>query len=171
MKKVVFLAGLPGVGKSTIARKLAEKTGGSVLDIDRIKGEVVDPSLVASVIDPPDVRWKCYKQAADEVSFLFEQGASTIFVDEVFHLQSLRERLEALCTQRNMDVLWVEVQCPYEEVENRLRSNGRDGHILSTEEALRMNLLFRELFEPFPQDKANHLTFRNEAGCDVCCLV
>jgi len=171
MKRIIFLAGLPAVGKSTLARKIAERECGLVLDIDEIKREMVDPSLVTSTIDPPEIRWKYYEKAVEKIFLLFEEGASIVIVDEVFHLQFLRKKVEDLCAERGARVLWIEVQCSYREVEKRLRASGRDGHILSTEEALKMYLLFEEIFEKFPVDKANHLVFENEGNFDADSLV
>ncbi len=165
-KKVVLLAGLPGVGKSTLARKIANKECGLVLDIDEIKRKIVDPKLVTSTIDPPEVRWRCYEEAAEKVFFLLEKGASTIIMDEVFHLAILRQKLEELFLQKGIEVFWLEVRCSHVEVERRLREKSRNGHILSTDEALKMNLLFEGIFERFPEGKKNHIIFRNEAGCD-----
>ena len=171
MKRIVFLAGLPGVGKSTLARKIAEKVGGSVLDIDKIKKKIVDPNLVTSTIDPPEVRWACYEKATEEIFALLDTGASPIIVDEVFHLQSLRQKLEILCAEKGAEILWIEVRCSYEKVEKRLRASDRKGHILSTEEALKMNRLFEQIFEGFPDNKANCLTFNNEDDCNTGNLV
>lgn len=44
---------------------------------------------------------------------------------------------------------------PYEIVQARLSMNGRIGHILTTEDALKMYIMFKEVFEPFPFGKGN----------------
>jgi len=169
--RVILLAGLPGVGKSTLARRIAAVVNGKVLDIDKIKKELVDPSLVASTIDPPEVRWKCYERAFEEIFVILGNGTSTVVVDEVFHLHSLREKLEALCVGEGSEVMWIEVVCSRTLVEERLRAKLREGHILSTDEALKMNALFAEIFEKFPPHKINVKTFVNEGPGDVESLV
>lgn len=157
MQKLVLLAGLPGVGKSTIARKIASTEGGTVIDLDDFKREAVASALVTSQIDPPEVRWAYYESAL-ACAFTLD---GIVVMDEVFHLQSLRTRLEQVCTARGTRVQWIEVQCPYAVVEKRLRATTRVGHILSTDEALKMYLLFQEIFERFPEGKENHVVMNN----------
>ncbi|MFH1404842.1 MAG: AAA family ATPase [Patescibacteria group bacterium] len=150
MRKLILFAGLPGVGKSTISKKLSKKIGATLVNIDDFKKCDVDPVLVRSQIDPPELRWVYYQKALNYVFGLFERGTATVIMDEVFHLHSLRAQLEALCVQQGVDVLWVEVRCSYQVVKQRLQSKKREGHLLSTQEALNMYLLFRDIFEAFP---------------------
>lgn len=43
---LVIMAGLPGTGKSTLARALAERTGAFVLDKDSMRAALFPPSLI-----------------------------------------------------------------------------------------------------------------------------
>ena len=168
MKKLILLAGLPGVGKSTISKKISQKTGAKILDIDDFKRVDVDPSLVTSQIDPPDVRWKYYQKALEHVFQLFETSdIANIIVDEVFHLKELRDKIDSLCFDKGIDVLWIEVTCPYELIERRLRAQTREGHILSTDEALNMNVLFEKIFEKFSIDCNNHIILENVGDVEM----
>jgi predicted kinase len=166
-----LFAGLPGVGKSTISRKISQNIGARVVDIDDFKKESVDPTIVTSQIDPPEVRWAYYQKAFQHVCSLFAQGVSIVIMDEVFHLGSLRTRLETLCQEQGIETMWVEVKCPYEIVKRRLQATKREGHILSAEEALKMYLMFRESFEKFPTDSQNHIILSNENDSDVHQLI
>jgi predicted kinase len=166
MKKLLLLAGLPGVGKSTVSGILIEKLGAKSVDIDDFKKLVVDSRTVTREIDPPATRWLYYQHAIQHVLDLFEQGISIVIMDEVFHLNSLRMQLEEVCVERGVQVVWIEVCCSYETVAKRLESSGRPGHILSTEEALAMHLLFKEIFEPF-SGANNHKVVDNEDWVDV----
>lgn len=171
MKKVLFFAGLPGVGKSTISKQVTEKMGAKIVDLDDFKRIYVDPALVTNQIDPPEVRWNYYQKAMEYVFDLFDHGLSMVVIDEVFHLNSLRLRLEALCAKQNVQVVWVEVCCGYDVVEKRLRSKGREGHILSTDEALRIHLQFERIFEKFSIGSQNHIIANNEGDVEVDALV
>lgn len=171
MKKLLLFAGLPGVGKSTISKEVKRKIGAEIVDLDDFKKTDVDPTLVKSEIDPPELRWNYYQKALKYVFDIFDKGVSVAIMDEVFHLSSLRAKLEILCVEKQTQVLWVEVRCPYEMVEKRLRSTNRDGHILSTDEALAMNLLFEKIFEKFPTDSQNHIVINNEIDSNMDLLV
>lgn len=164
MKKLLLFAGLPGVGKTAISRMVGEKNGAKIVDIDDFKKIDVDPTLVKSQIDPPELRWAYYQKALKYVFSLFDQGVSTVIMDEVFHLNSLRMQLESLCSGK-CQVLWIEVRCPYEIIEKRLQMTAREGHILSTGEALKMNLLFKEIFEKFYSQ--NHIVINNKNNANV----
>jgi predicted kinase len=171
MKKLLLFAGLPGVGKSTISSKFSKKAGAKIVDIDNFKKTNVDPTLVKSQIDPPELRWSYYQKALEHVFGLFEQGILVVLMDEVFHLNSLRIQLETLCAEQCVQVLWIEVRCPYEVVAKRLQLTRREGHILSSEEAIKMNLLFQEIFEKFPTESKNHIIVNNEEIGNVDLLI
>lgn len=171
MKKLLLFAGLPGVGKSTISREVRKRTGAKIVDLDDFKKTDVDPDLVRSQIDPPELRWSYYQKALEHVFGLFDETISTVIMDEVFHLDSLRTRLEVLCAKQNVQVLWVEVRCSYETVGMRLKAKKREGHILSTEEALKMHLMFEEIFEKFSNHSQNHIVINNENVGDMDLMV
>ena len=171
MKRLLLFAGLPGVGKSTLSKKVGGETGARIIDLDDFKKTSVDPALVTKEIDPPELRWSYYQKALEHVFDLFEEGVSTVVMDEGFHLQPLRLKLEVLCMKQNVEVLWIEVRCSYSTVKERLRSTDRSGHILSIEEALRMNRMFEEIFEIFPAHGHNHIVINNEGNIDMDALV
>ncbi len=171
MKKILLFAGLPGVGKSTISRGVGEIIGAKVVDIDHFKKSIVDSAQVKSEIDPPELRWTYYKEALDHAFELLDNNESIIAMDEVFHLQSLRSRLEAYCTVFKTQVIWIEVRCSYRVVKKRLSTQERDGHLLSTDETLRMHLMFREIFEKFPDSHQNYIAVDNEESSGVNLLV
>lgn len=171
MSELLLFSGLPGVGKSTISRAVGEKTGATVVDIDEFKKIDVDPALLKSQIDPPEQRWAYYQKALGHVLDLYGQGIATVIMDEVFHLHSLRTKLEALCAERNVRVLWIEVRCTYETVEKRLQSKARNGHVLSTSESLKMYTLFTGIFEKFPDCTGNHIIVHNESDANTDLVV
>lgn len=169
--RILLFAGLPGVGKSTISRGVGQKTGATIVDLDDFKKTDVDPLLVKHEIDPPDLRWSYYQKALEHVFIRFEQGLAMAIMDEVFHLHSLRTQLESRCAERQVQTIWIEVQCPYEVVKERLQSTPRTSHILTSEEALNMYLRFKEIFETFPANSKNRIAVNNEHNTDIDLLV
>jgi len=171
MKKLLLFAGLPGVGKSTLSKAMGEITGAKIVALDDFKKTTVNQELVKHQIDPPELRWSYYQKALHHVFRLFDQGTPIVIMDEVFHLSSLRTQLETLCALQNIRVLWFEVRCSYPVVKERLQSSIRESHILSTEEALKMHVMFTEIFESFPIGTKNHIVVNNEKQTNVVYLV
>jgi predicted kinase len=167
MNRLVCFAGLPGVGKSTLSQAVSGISGAQIIDIDDFKRVHVDPELVRSQIDPPELRWKYYRDSAEHAFSLFGQGSTMAILDEVFHLHSLRMKMEEFCRNNGVSVLWVEIRCSYSVVEERLTRQSRQGHILSTNEALRMYLLFQDIFEAFPDHAENHLVISSDELEDI----
>jgi predicted kinase len=169
--RLLLFTGFPGVGKSTISQGVGQRTGATIVDLDDFKKTDVDPLQVKHEIDPPDVRWAYYQKALECVFDKFDQGLRMAIMDEVFHLRSLRDQLESRCANREVQAIWIEVQCPYAVVRKRLESTTRPGHILTTEEALNMYLRFQDIFEAFPANSKNRIVVNNEHDTDINLLV
>lgn len=162
MKHLVLTSGLVGVGKSTVAKAIAQRLGGHFVDVDDFKKSIVDSVKVKEVIDSPEVRWVYYEKALEHViGVMSNDKDSVVVIDEVFHLATLRSRIESFCSSVGITVLWVEVKSPFGTVKRRLEGKGREGHILSTEEALTMHLMFKEVFEPFNLND-NYICLNND---------
>ena len=167
MKKnlIILIAGLPGVGKTSIADKIADfysVNGANPLriDIDDIKREVVPMDQLSSGIDSDEVRGSYYKLATKRASESLNGNFDVIIMEEVFHKKHLRKDIETVASSSGFEVLWIHVTCPYETVESRLLEKNRaiSGHILDTSTALRMNLEFAEMFEDF---NSNFIEIKN----------
>jgi predicted kinase len=159
MNKLILIAGLPGVGKSTLSRRVAEQENAEIVDIDDFKRNEEDPGLIASQIAPPEVRWRYYEKA---LAHAFSLKVSTVVMDETFCFHSLRERLEDRCFLQGVEVQWIEVRCNSEMVERRLLEKVRVGHLLSPQEAVQMHHLFKEIWEEFPSQKNNHVVVHTD---------
>jgi len=161
MNKLVLFSGLPGVGKTTISKVFCQKNNGQAIDLDDFKKTDVDPKLVKEEIDPPDVRWNYYQKALDHARMLFLGGAHLVVMDEVFHLASLRKKIDEFCAERGIHVVWVEIRCPYSVVGDRLHMHEREGHLLSRQETLLMYRLFDAIFEPFEDRRGSRILVQN----------
>lgn len=164
-KTLVLFAGLPLSGKTTISKEVGRRLGFPIVDIDMFKRLVADPTKVAKEIDPPEVRRQYYELALNHVEQLLCDNRGVI-IDEVFHLALLRAWITNWCTQTGINVIWVDVVCDRAVVEQRMSCGVRHGHILSTEEALQMNALFRGIFEPFG-NTPNYVCVNNSGNTDL----
>lgn len=169
-KTIVFFAGLPGSGKTTICQRMAELTRVPYIDIDDFKRRVVDPNEVTEGVDPPDLRMTYCRLALGEAFRSFKKGASTVIMDEVFPFHSVRSELERVSKERGARVLWIQVRAQREVALARL-SNLRAGHILSQEQAEKIYKMCARSFEPFPEGSLNHFVLENGNGCDIDYLV
>jgi predicted kinase len=145
-RDLILLTGLPGVGKTTLAKEFARQTKGVHFDIDHVKKVVVPKDEVAEEIDPPEYRFKYYAETIRKLPHLFaENAAQTVIIDETFHLKEFRELWEEAAKELNIRVHWVETLCDEECMRERLRiGKDRENHILG-DKAFPMYLRFREV--------------------------
>lgn len=126
MLKLIFIHGLPGVGKLTVARSLAELTGFKVfhnhLTVDLVGAvfEFGSPQFV----ELREMIWLAvFSQAAaaklDGLIFTFAPDRT---VREGF-IESTREVVES----SGGEVLFVELRCSTEELERRIEQPSRHG--------------------------------------------
>lgn len=69
MQKLVFFVGVAGTGKTTIARKLAERMPAAFLDRDTVGGRFVEHALVQNGLDPNDRDSEYYKRHLRDLEY------------------------------------------------------------------------------------------------------
>jgi gluconate kinase len=95
---VIFVAGLVGVGKSSIAKLLSERLSIHYYDIDEVKKAVYpkDPDFERNMREgipfKEETRLKVFRQVAADFSHLAEKHKHLI-VDETLHLRRPRRKL------------------------------------------------------------------------------
>ena len=75
----ILLAGLPGTGKTTLARNLASRTGGVVLNKDEVRAALFAPKSIEYTTEQDDFVMTKIIEAA--VALLREQPEQMIFLD------------------------------------------------------------------------------------------
>ncbi len=156
MQIVKLIAGLPGVGKTTLAKKLVEDSGGCLRHLDMDDYKVISGQSSNDSIDGLDVRRAYYNVAADEILRLSreEEDFSGVVLEEIFHIRALRIEMMEKLQGGGLYVEWIHVTCPFEVVKQRLEENPRQGHMLTTEQSLKLYRDFESLFEAF-DDREN----------------
>src|ERR1700753_4298800 len=75
----VLFAGLPGTGKSTLARAIAERLGAAVLDKDRVRGALFPGALTDYTTQQDEL---CMRAMLEAAAYLTELGrVEYIFFD------------------------------------------------------------------------------------------
>ena len=117
---IVLFCGLPGVGKSTLARSVACRTGASILSSDKIRKELI--------------RYPTYTRTEGRLvydvlmlltKYLTAAGIDCI-LDATFNRERSRMEVENKLLSNNVRLYVIECNCPEEIVLERLRNRKND---------------------------------------------
>ena len=105
---IVMMAGLPGTGKSTVARALAERIKGAVLDKDVIRAALFAPSHIEYSREQDDFCQAIMLQAA---AYLLGKNPSlhVILDGRTFSRRYQRERVFEFCSR--LGTRWAILEC------------------------------------------------------------
>jgi adenylylsulfate kinase len=105
---LVIMAGLPGTGKSTVARSLAQRLPGTVLDKDIIRASLFTPAQVDYSRVQDDF---CQEIMLQTAAYLLGRTLSLyVFLDgRTFSRHYQRERVLAFCSQ--LETRWAILEC------------------------------------------------------------
>lgn len=158
MAKLIALAGLPGVGKSSIARGLARRSGAVWLRIDSM-----DQAIRASGTAPSDLLDWTYRAAQAIATDNLILGLDVI-ADCVNDCEEAREGWESAARRSNTEVVWLEVLCnDVEEHRRRIETRSTDVVGLSLPD---WNAVAGRTYAPL---KRNHLVIDTAyRGLDEC---
>jgi len=119
---LIVFAGLPGVGKSTLARALAQKTRAQWLRIDTIEQAIVESTLgVPSAVDAG--YRAAYGVAADNLAL-----GHRVIADSVNSIALTREAWRGVAEAAGVQLVEIEVICS-DPAEHRRRVEGRGADI------------------------------------------
>ena len=157
---IIFVGGLPGAGKSSVSRRLADKLGFYYYDIDEIKKEVYqqDPdfehNMAHGIPFKDETRQKVFERVVEDFKYMRDSYEHMV-VDETLHKRELRHVLfdGAKKYFKNYFIIWVEVDEAI--VAQRFASKVREGHILK--DPMKMHLGFKREFEPFQKSSIHCL--------------
>ena len=124
--RLVAFAGLPGTGKSSVARALAARLGAPLFDKDRVREALFGPRHVAYSRAQDDLVVRCLLAAAEQ---LFASGAAELALldGRTFARHEQVDELVRWARERAVELAWIECRCPSETARARLASDACDG--------------------------------------------
>jgi predicted kinase len=105
---IVIMAGLPGTGKSTLARALAQRLSGAVLDKDAIRAVLFQPAHVEYSLAQDDF---CQEIMLQTAAYLLakDAGLQVLLDGRTFSRRYQRERVIEFCRQAR--TTWATLEC------------------------------------------------------------
>ena len=161
----VLFAGLPGTGKSTLARAIAERLGAAVLDKDRVRGALFPGSLTDYTPQQDELCMRAMLEAAaylterERVEYIFFDGRT---FSRQAHIQ------DVLLAAARAGARWrvVHVKCADAVAEERLARSDPSHPAQNRDPALYRRI--QQQFEPITQAK---LEVDTTAGTDAVLAV
>ncbi|MGV9817199.1 bifunctional aminoglycoside phosphotransferase/ATP-binding protein [Nocardia xishanensis] len=129
--RLALVGGLPGTGKSTVARRLAAATGAPVLSTDQLRTELAAARIVtgeggefgAGRYSPAN-KARVYDELLDRARTLLASGVSVI-LDASWVDEGERRRAADLAEQTHSDLVQLRCTCPRELAAGRIRERPR----------------------------------------------
>ena|SRR3989338_8970869 len=149
---VIFIAGLIGTGKTSLARSLSKELNIYYYDVDLVKKVVypTDPdyeyNLKNNIPFSDKTRTKVFNQVVRDFSKLAKKH-KYIIVDETLHKKSTRQVLFNGATKYFGSYIIVLIKANEKNIKKRLEKNKRIGHLLKN--PFNMYLSFKNKFEAF----------------------
>lgn len=132
---IIFVGGLIGAGKSTVAKGLAERLGFLYFDLDEVKREVYDRDpenarlLEAGIPVGLQTRAQVYQEAIGRITPLLETHPNVVF-DDTLHFRRFRHEMWDAMESLGHQAITVWVRADESVIKQRLTATPREGHVL-----------------------------------------
>lgn len=141
---LVVVCGLPGVGKTTVSRRIADRLNATILRTDAVRKELFPyPEYTDEETEA------VYEELLDRAGNELEAG-QTVVLDATFARTTFRENADAVADTVGVPFHLIKVECDVSVVERRIQT--REG---LSDADFEVHLLFREEYEPI--ERAHHV--------------
>lgn len=168
---LIAMAGLPGTGKSTIGRMLAEACAAIVLDKDAIRAALFPMHMIEYATRQDDFCMSIMFQVASYM--IGNNPALNVILDgRTFSLRYQVAALEQLARELDIPLKIIECMCSDETARQRLGHKGKVGekHVAANRDYA-LYLSIKAGFEPIREPKLVVNTDDDLAQCLALCLV
>jgi predicted kinase len=149
---IVIMAGLPGTGKSTLARALAQRLPGMVLDKDAIRAALFQPPHVEYSLAQDDFCQEIMLQTAGYL--LTKDGELHVLLDgRTFSRRYQRTRVIEFCSQVGVTWATLECVCAEQTALGRLAESAAANTHLAANRTPELHREIRKAWEPIDQPK------------------
>jgi adenylate kinase len=122
--KLIFLHGLPGVGKLTVARELAELTGFKLFH-NHLVVDLVESVFEFGSLPFVELREKIWLEVFSQVAAANLNGLIFTFAFDRTVRSSFVEKTREVIESSGSQIFFVELQCSTEELERRIEHPSR----------------------------------------------
>ena len=140
LKMLIIICGLQRTGKTTVAKKIAEKIDGALLRTDILRKELTDRPRYSE-----EERQRAYNEMFSRAEKLLGQGKDVI-LDATFVRKEDRNKAKILSGEENFKI--IETICPEEIVKKRFEKAPKN----ESEANFETYLKYKETFEPVTED-------------------
>lgn len=151
--QLICVAGLPGCGKSVVARLLAERLDGLLLRTDAIRKELF-PRPDYSPEESIRTYAEFYRRAEEGLA-----AGLVVVMDATFYSRASREQAAAIAQQTGVPLRLLLVTAPEEIVRERIAQRTND----ISDADFRVYLEMKAIFEPLTEAE-NHTVIDNRDG-------
>lgn len=155
--RLVVVGGLPGSGKTTVARELAARIGGEHLASDVLRKELAGatpgarlPAAVGKGIYRPALTALTYRELLLQAERHLRAGRSAV-LDATFARAADRRHAAALARAAGGVFVAVECRCPTRVARERLAARSRPDYAGASDAGWEVYRAMRRVFEPWPQ--------------------
>lgn len=139
---LVLIAGLPGTGKTTVAKAFAKRCGAVHLNSDTLRFEL---GLMGHY--SPEDKEKVYATLLERARVALLEGKQVV-VDSTFFSEKVRAPFQALAASCGVPLRWIEVKAAEQTLRQRLSRPRPD-----SEADFTVYEKIRDQFEPLPEDR------------------